>query len=49
MLVFTDPEFEFKKPLQDSDCYEKETGVMECKVNDSDAKVQWYREETVRT
>ena len=45
--LISEAEFQFVKPMQDADCYEKETGVLECVVNDADAKVQWYCEDKV--
>ena len=48
-LIFcTEPEFDFTKQLEDTDCIEKETAEFVCEVNEPDAPVQWIREDKVR-
>ncbi len=44
---FAEPEYDFTKPLRDTDAHEKETGEFECEVSDPDARVTWYREDQV--
>jgi obscurin-RhoGEF protein len=40
-----EPDYDFEKPLNDADAYEKETAEFECEVNDEEAQVQWFRED----
>jgi len=47
IIPCTEPEFEFVKQLEDTDCIEKETVEFVCEVNEPDAPVQWFREEKV--
>ena len=47
-LYFPEPEFEFTKPLNDTDATEKEAATFVCEVNDADAKVKWFKENQVR-
>ncbi|KAK2158172.1 hypothetical protein LSH36_175g03003 [Paralvinella palmiformis] len=44
-VIVDEPEFEFVKQLEDTDCIEKETVEFVCEVNEPDAPVQWFREE----
>lgn len=46
-MVVSEPEFDFAKPLNDTDAHEKEPATFLCEVNDPDAKVQWFRENEV--
>ena len=43
-LQFSEPEWEFTKPLQDVDAVAKGNAEFVCEVNDPDAEVQWFRE-----
>ena len=45
--VFTEPEYEFEKPIRDTDAYEKETAEFTCEVNDPQAPVKWFKEDKV--
>lgn len=46
-LHYTEPDYDFEKPLTDADGYEKDTAEFECEVNDEEAPVQWFREDQV--
>jgi hypothetical protein len=46
--VTLDPEFNFKRKLNDVDVYEKETATFECEVNDEEAPVKWFKDNKVR-
>ena len=43
----TEPDYEFDKPLEDTDAFEKETAEFKCEVSDKDARVQWFLEDKV--
>lgn len=42
-----EPDYEFDKPLEDTDAFEKETAEFVCEVSDKDARVQWFLEDKV--
>ena len=49
MCLYSEPEWEFMKQLEDIEGQERQKAVFECDVSDPEAEVSWFRDEKVRS